>query len=262
MAKITEVDFDGGTLTYTCTGCDVAGITVPLEDLVLGDPDGPSPDLVRLPQHEACGGWGFFLRTWDAKPEADSPRRRAVNAVAQHLLETGQSAPNHAKGHSAEKKSGRAPAFVEKTSGVIADIRGDKRAQRQAEEANAVAAAVATAHAVFVEAALKSDTEWKALVLRTAKDAVPEKERKGWEPTPAELSAAEKRLRDDSNVAKPPTKLDYLDAIAGAKRAAVVRVRANRKAGRPIDAEVPADELVAADAELTEELNAATVRAG
>lgn len=81
---IDSVDVAGNRLTWQCEECKRDN-TTQVSTLRVGNVD--SPDVIPLPSC-TCGAQEWILRTWDS--EADLPHRRAINALAEHLQDTGR----------------------------------------------------------------------------------------------------------------------------------------------------------------------------
>lgn len=85
--------------------------TIAISTLQLGaDRSGLDPDAIYLPPCFNCGATESLHRTWDECPEkyvrtAFYQQRMAVNALAQHLRNTGKSHPSVKHLHDAEAGS-------------------------------------------------------------------------------------------------------------------------------------------------------------
>lgn len=144
---IDTIDIAAGLVTHVCPSCG-AERSLPLSSLKLGF--GDNPNAIEFPRC-ACGAQEFCLRTWE--PDIDFPHRRAINALAEHLKDRGQSGPSVKTIHAAEKKDGRSPPLVVDLAKPVVDITGraaaaerTKRAEaeaRRADEASAASEATA-----------------------------------------------------------------------------------------------------------------------
>lgn len=93
-------------IVYQCGWCDEER-TIPVSDLVLGAGGAGrngAPDTIVLPDCE-CGAHSNLCRTWDEGPkDSRGNRRRAINALAQHLRAIGQSHPEAKEKHDSEAR--------------------------------------------------------------------------------------------------------------------------------------------------------------
>jgi len=91
------------TVERVVTRCAHCGATVrhAVAALCLGTDS--APGVIAVPACD-CGAMEFLQRTWDTLPDAPPNHHRCVvNALAQRLIEQGQSHPAHASAHAAER---------------------------------------------------------------------------------------------------------------------------------------------------------------
>ena len=213
-------------VVYHCAGCGAA-LSAPTAALLLGD--GHSPDVIRFPPC-ACGACLFALRTWDAAPKeiAGSPAdelRRAVNALAQHLLAAGRSHPDHAKAHANEAAT---PPDLD----VFPLDLAARRAEHAAVERKRTAAALRN---------LAEQADEKAKAARAAADALaPVEKRRAFDESRAAHDAAQQqhlarraeaeRLAREASEAAVVAKLARLTPGADVAAADALAVQASQAA--------------------------------
>jgi hypothetical protein len=129
---LDKVDIATNEVGWLCGECGTDH-TTKLSDLVLGHHG--NPDMIALPLC-SCGTQTCLSRTWDDK--VDLPHRRAINSLAEHLIEVGQSAPDLKAKHEAEQTY---PALLADLSEPVEDLTGRERFAREKAEADAAAAA-------------------------------------------------------------------------------------------------------------------------
>lgn len=119
---LRSINLPEGKLVQRCANCGTER-AVAVSGLVLGTKirEHETPDRIVLPVCETCGAQEVLCRTWD--PGVQGPagdHRRAVNSLAAHLRQKGQTAPELAATFAQEIATAKTPVNV---GDAVMDVR-------------------------------------------------------------------------------------------------------------------------------------------